>query len=480
MVENNEDIVIEQDDYELTQRDSELREKNSKRDQQLKRWFLTVNNPFWCPDVHEEIDISNTDLFVNHDYYDLSYLKSFNTVDYFEFHFIKVKAKVEETQTEKIVRLDQETGEYIETDIKKKVKVDKEFVVERPYFKNYESLKSYIENLSVEGLKYSVGQIEKGKETGTIHLQCGIIFDEKHGKRFYTMKKYFPTARLDKIRGSNYDVKVYCTKEETRVMPPFEIGKFVEMRARTDYEEFKAALKSGASINNLMEDFFGIIAQLGLNKVELLRNEYMKQEFGKKARNVEVTYIYGKGGVGKTKSIYKEYGYDNVFSLLNFGQFRFHGYRYEKVILLDEYKGQINLQVLNKILDVHPYKCEVKGGEVIACYDKVYIVSNVPYSDMYKDIRLDEPDIYKTFDRRIHHIYEVDDNGKFICKRETVFEEVPEEEIETPGWTKRKSKIIEYDMFGMPHVIYNRHKAEQEEMTCLGEIPEADLLFDED
>ena len=273
-----DDIVIESDIVEMTEEDKQVKEVVDKRDRQLKRWFITLNNPFYDPSVAPEVDVMTTDLPVNRNYYNLDYIKGFNNIDLFEFHFIEVTAKVEEIVIEKVLKQVSENDDtrLVEVEVEKKIKVEKTFVVERPYFKDYESLKTYIENLEVDGLKYAVGQIEKGHQDGTVHLQAGLIFDEKHGKRFYTMKKYFPTAFLDKVRGTNFDVKVYCTKEDTRIEEPFEIGKFSEMRARNDYEEFKSALKAGATDDQLIEDFYHIVAQVGLKNIQLQRDVFVE------------------------------------------------------------------------------------------------------------------------------------------------------------------------------------------------------------
>ena len=242
------DLVIDVDDYKLSEEDKTLFEDTSNKNKQLCRWFLTINNPFWtAEDV--EVDINNTELEIKEDYYNLDYVKSFNNIDLFEFHYLEVTAQVDEKKVETILKQveDEETKEkkYIEVNVEKTVKVTKTFIVERPYFKSYEHFKTYLENMQTDGLNWACGQVEK---KNTLHLQFGVVFDRKHSKRFCTMKKYFPTAYLALAKGTNYDIKVYCTKQDTRVEEPFEIGTFVDKGKRTDYDEFRLALKSGATI----------------------------------------------------------------------------------------------------------------------------------------------------------------------------------------------------------------------------------------
>ena len=81
------------------------------------------------------------------------------------------------------------------------------------------------------GLKYAVYQYERG-ENGTYHIQGFIIY--KNSKRFINVKQDFPTAHIIVPRGSNIENRDYCTKKETRVAEPVEIGEFSEMRSRND------------------------------------------------------------------------------------------------------------------------------------------------------------------------------------------------------------------------------------------------------
>ena len=453
-------VVLEIDNYELSEEDKQLFEATDKKDKQLCRWFITINNPFWGEE-NVEADTMNTDLEIKTDYYNLDYVKSFNNIDLFEFHYVEVTAIVDEIKKDKVLReIVDENGKkkIIEETVEKTEKVKKQIIVERPYFKSYQHFKSYLENLQVEGLKYSVGQVEKGHKENTTHLQFGVNFDDRHAKRFYTMKKYFPTAYLAMARGSNYDIKVYCTKIDTRVEEPFEIGKFVEMRKRTDYEEFYSALKSGASNLELMENFYTLFTTMGQDKIDKQRDLLFNSQYEDKGRNIRTTYIYGAPGTGKTKSVYKKYGFSNVFRVSYYGKFQFNGYKGQKVLLLDEFNGQINLGWLNQILDSYPIKLETKGGERIACFDTVIICSNYSFEEIYKEQKLIKDDIYNSVYRRIHFIYKYEKDNKIITEKDSEFEEIPKEEQELDGVTERVNKSYTYDSFGVRKCVYDYHK----------------------
>ena len=86
------DYVVDLDDYSLNEEEKTLFEETTKKDKQAKRWFLTLNNPFWT-DNDIEIDLTNNELPINYDYYNLDYCKSFNNIDLFDFSFCESKSE---------------------------------------------------------------------------------------------------------------------------------------------------------------------------------------------------------------------------------------------------------------------------------------------------------------------------------------------------------------------------------------------------
>ena len=114
-----------------------------------------------------------------------------------------------------------------------------------------EELKKYIEGL--EHFKYCAFQREKGEETHTEHIQGFIIFSV--GKRFGTIKKYFPRAHIEKTQGTNVQARDYCTKSDTRISGPFELGEFAEERSRTDIKNLISMIDAGATNTEIKQLF---------------------------------------------------------------------------------------------------------------------------------------------------------------------------------------------------------------------------------
>lgn len=344
--------------------------KHTGRNKQLKRWVLTINNPIWDSEKDVEVDLANNTLPILENYYDLLVVKDEFNRDLFHFKYIEVTTSK-----------------------------DGKVVVERPYFKDYESIKTYMENL--EHFKYAVYQLEQGKNE-TPHIQAGIIFEA--GKRFYTVKKYFPTAHIEPARGSNTDIRAYCMKSEGKLKEPVEIGKFSEMRSRNDIVEFLELVKLGATDAELQSLFPVLFTQYGIDKIEKFRQVNLKAIYENTMRAVKATYIYGAARLGKTSYIFQKYAMKDVCRVVSYGSGAFDNYKSQKVLVLDEFTGKLDITLMNNILDNYPFELPARFANRTACYDTVYIVSNLKLSQLYTNAQHQYPEIYNSFVKRIKNV----------------------------------------------------------------------------
>lgn len=326
----------------------------------------------------------------------------------------------------------------------------------------------YLKMLLGDDIQYFIFQREIAPTTGTHHIQWFVIFANR--KNFNTVKSIMPRgSHIEPCKGNAVENRTYCSKRDTQYSSPYEGGEFVQERQRTDMNNIIALAKSGASDTELLE-LYPSQTFMYQKRIQELRRTFKKEEFSKRCRNVEVFFYYGVTGTKKTTRILKQHGLQNCFVVDNYGTFMFDGYEHQQVIILDEYEGQEKMITkLNKILEPNPYKMNIKGGVVWACYDKVYFISNLSFDELYKELRLTRPKIYDAFYRRIHHIIRVDERGNEIKEKESFFEDVPEDEIDLPGLTKRVSHVVTYDSAGRPSKIYSLHKYEQVDMVELTE-----------
>lgn len=123
-----------------------------------------------------------------------------------------------------------------------------------------------------------------------------------------------------------------------------------------------------------------------------------------KIRNVEVTYIYGAPGVGKTSYVYKKYGFENVYRVTNYNRNMFDNYKGQQVLVFDEFNSQLKIEEILNYLDIYPLWLPCRYNNKVACFDKIFLISNLPLSQQYLNIQSFSPDQYKALLRRIHKI----------------------------------------------------------------------------
>lgn len=276
-----------------------------------------------------------------------------------------------------------------------------------------DDFEKYVQEL--EHFKYCIFQREKGHETGTEHFQVFIIFTI--AKRFSTIKSYFPTAHIEACKGSNVQCRDYCCKTDTRVSGPYEIGQFVEERSRTDISNFIELCQLGASDVELAKLYPALYLK-SLDKISKIRQAYVGNEFLNKIRDVDVTYIYGLPGTGKTKYIYDNYKFGEFFHTSVYNNSTFDGYDGQDVLVLDEFTGRIGIELMNRLLDRYPFELPARFSNKVACYTKVFIISNFKITELYKDEQSSKKLLYDAFMRRIKKIIRFESDGNMIVERD--------------------------------------------------------------
>ena len=101
-------------------------------------------------------------------------------------------------------------------------------------------------------------------------------------------------------------------------------------------------------------------------------------------RNMQVYYIYGSAGCGKTSYVFNKHGYDDVYRTTNYEFGWVDDYNGEKVLFLDEFRSSFKISEILDYLDGQPIRIRGRHYNRVACYDTVYIVSNL--EDLYVEI----------------------------------------------------------------------------------------------
>lgn len=259
---------------------------------------------------------------------------------------------------------------------------------------------------------------EKG-ETEHIH----IFFALEHPTRFSTIKKRFPAAHIDRAEGTVAECRAYVEKSgkwadsekaETAVPGTFEEwGELpIEKQGeRRDLSQLYEYIKDGLSNYEIMEQNPDYL--LNLEKIERARQAVREQQYRNTFRKLKTTYIWGPTGVGKTRSVMEQYSYSGVYRVTDYIH-PFDSYAGEEVLLLDEYGSNFKIRDLLNYLDGYPLNLPCRYTNRVACYNTVYIISNLCLSKQYTDIQFDSPATFAALLRRIHTVIQYTGPGQFV------------------------------------------------------------------
>lgn len=89
----------------------------------------------------------------------------------------------------------------------------------------------------------------------------------------------------------------------------------------------------------------------------------------------------------------------------------FDRYAQEPVLCLDEFRSSLLIGDMLDYLDGYPINLPARYAPRVACYETVYLISNIDLKEQYPNIQAIEPETWKAFLRRIHHVIEYQKDG---------------------------------------------------------------------
>ncbi len=259
---------------------------------------------------------------------------------------------------------------------------------------------------------------EIGLKEHTKHTHMYVTFTSR--VRLKTVKKHFPPAHIDIARASaeaNIDyVKKSgrwegTEKEETKVEGTYEEwGKPPKQKGRNqdlaELYELVSAGYSNAQILAINHDYI-----LQIDKMDKLRTTLLIEKYKNTRRlDLKVIYVQGKTSLGKTRDILDTFGDANVHRVTDYTH-KFDNYCTHPVILFEEFRSQIQIYEMLCYCDIYPVELPSRYHNKFACYHTVYIASNWPLEDQYRDIQVNQPDTYQAFLRRISNVKVYNSNG---------------------------------------------------------------------
>jgi len=255
-------------------------------------------------------------------------------------------------------------------------------------------------------------------EEGTYHTHLYLV--SENAIRASTLASRFPGGHRDIARGTSAQNRDYVfktgkwakekksetnlreTREEYGELPVEKQG------ARNDLYDLYALIKEGLSNYELLELNPEYMSKLDMieRTRQILRNQKYKEVF----RELKTTYIFGETGAGKTRHVLEAYGYNNVYRVTDYIH-PFDAYNGQDVLVFEEFRSSLKVQDMLNYLDGYPMELPSRYQNKVACYTKVYIITNIPLECQYEQIQKEYMETWKAFFRRIHHIKEYRKEG---------------------------------------------------------------------
>ena len=234
--------------------------------------------------------------------------------------------------------------------------------------------------LNWDQYQYIIAGREVG-DSGTPHIQGFCQF--KAPKKFNTIKKKLPTAHIEQKSPNSTPEQAaeYCKKDGDYQ----EWGEMTTQGKRTDIEACTEMITSGAKLRSVAK----------AHPVQYVK--YYKGFQALKTILIEprievptVIVLYGKTGTGKSRKA-RELTNDPYV----WGPEQLHwfdGYEGQKDCIFEEFRGQLPLGTMLRLLDRYDCKVQYKGGMVEFAATKIVITSPKHPLEWYEDSASDKID----------------------------------------------------------------------------------------
>lgn len=224
------------------------------------------------------------------------------------------------------------------------------------------------------GVQWCKGQREIGQETGFDHWQVVCSFDRKL-TRHRAKQSFTRTTFLESTRSSA--AEEYVWKEETRVPDSqFEFGtKLLSRNRSNDWECIWEMAKSG-QLESIPADirirYYNSLCRISARYASPIAMERV------------VSVFWGRTGSGKSRRAWDEAG-EQAYYKDPRSKF-WCGYNGQETVIIDEFRGGIDISHVLRWTDRYPVTVEVKGGSVPLCAKRFYFTSNINPRVWYPDL----------------------------------------------------------------------------------------------
>lgn len=246
---------------------------------------------------------------------------------------------------------------------------------------------------------YLCCQHEECPTTKKKHLQGYVEFSKSYARSQVQKLLGIPKQHCEARKGSRHSAREYCLKEdneETRSAHPkwFNLGdkgcrlpgttpvekgtwRDKAQGDRTKLAQIYSKIKGGAKNGEILEEFPDEFIKFhrGIAKVRATLSEPLLNQY---IPDMQIVVYWGPTRSKKTSRVFSENGPENCYKpVYSKEKFWFDNYSGQRVLLIDEFIGQLPFSYMQGILDHYHQTVQVKGACVTSMWTKIYITSNI-------------------------------------------------------------------------------------------------------
>lgn len=226
---------------------------------------------------------------------------------------------------------------------------------------------------------------------GLPHIHA--IFEDTKAMRFSKIKKVFPTMHIEATKGNKEQAENYIKKRGSfeekgeQIIYSNNIGEIKGTQgARRDLGIIDDLIEQGKTPNQIMDMSITFRRYEGLIKATYFAKR-LKETSVK--RNVRVVWHCGESGSGKTYEyvqMCEKYGRDDVYLLNDYDKGGFDNYYGQKILCMDEFRGQMRFALLMNYLDGYLTQIPCRYSNGYSLWSEVHIFTVLPPEKVYENM----------------------------------------------------------------------------------------------
>lgn len=258
---------------------------------------------------------------------------------------------------------------------------------------------------------------------GLEHLHC--VFEDEKTVRFTAIKKMYPQMHIEPTKGTKKQAEDYINKS----------GAFAESGEKILAKAVYGNIKGGQGMRSDMATLQTMILQ-GMSPTQIYNENFNFRRFDKLVRQavydykksivpvhreIKVFWHVGESGSGKSYEavkLCKKHGEENIFMMSDYETGGFDAYQGEKILFMDEFRGQVRYSSLLTILQGYKFPLHARYANIIPMWEEVHITSVLPPERVYRNMVMHDTDLdtmQQLYRRITQVIYHYKQQGEYMA-----------------------------------------------------------------